>query len=216
MRLKTRDRWIKDGSDYSVPHLRLRMIAQLINELRPSSFVDFGCAEGLLRTLTPGIGYIGVDFVPPKVAPDFELHLCDLNAEELPDVLGNVDLVTCSGILEYIDDLYGLLAQLHTRTQLKTKILATYYNMNHISRIWQLLCGRTIYTHPDWRNFLSPRGMRALMRKAGFNIDRMIPVGFSVRGSPRVHEAVSQEIAIRMNYWGSYLLAHQFIFVLSK
>ncbi len=216
MNTRAHNRWAKESCKYNVPHLRLQMMAQLINSFKPHSYADIGCAKGLLGELTCGVPYIGIDFVRPDPLPDFEFHLCDLNSQQLPEVLADVDLVACSGILEYVDDLYGLLAKLNALTRPNAKILATYFNMNHISRIWRLLRGHTSDTHPDWRNFLSPRDMQALMLRAGFQVDRIIPVGLSVRGAPGVGATRSQKVSIPANFLGSYLLAHQFIFVLSK
>lgn len=211
-------RWGNEAPNYTIPHLRLRTVANLINGLRPcpKAYADLGCAEGLLSKLTPNIRYVGIDFVRPQHVPEFEFYQCDLNTGELPSVLADVDLVTCSGILEYVEDLPGFFAKLKSRTRPNTKVVASYFNMNHASRVCRLLAGSTLNTHPDWRNFLSPRDLQSLMAKAGFRIDRVVPVGLSLGNSPPVRDTVSQIARVHQNFPGSYLLAHQFVFVLTK
>src|SRR5437016_2356530 len=99
------DRWSNEIRNYSVPHLRLRVMATLIRQMHPSAYADLGCAQGFLSKLAPASRYIGLDFVRPEHTPDFEFYQCNLNADPLPPVLGDVDLIACSGILEYVEDL---------------------------------------------------------------------------------------------------------------
>jgi methyltransferase family protein len=209
-------RWTKESCKYNAGHHRLRTVAALVNDLNPGTYVDLGCAGGFLSTLTPGSRYIGVDFVEPESPPAFEFYRCDLNADDLPEALGKAELVTCSGILEYIDDLPGFFAKLHGGTRPEAVAIVTYFNMNHISRICRLLLGGTIRNHPDWRNFLSPRDFQSLASAAGFSIARVLPIGLSLFGSPGVQDTSAQEVHLRRNFKGSYLLAHQFIYVLKK
>jgi hypothetical protein len=130
--------------------------------------------------MTPGIKYVGVDFVRPKAEPGFEFYQCDFNTQALPTALAGVELVTCSGILEYIEDLPGLLAAIRDATRPNTRLIITYSNMNHISRVLRLLRGLTFGVHPDWRNFFSPRDVQRVISEAGFRIERALPVDVAI------------------------------------
>jgi hypothetical protein len=192
------------------------MIAALVNEIGPTTYADIGCAEGLLSTLTPDSTYIGVDFIKPDIDPPFSFYQCDLNNDPLPVALGHVDLVTCSGILEYIEDLPEFFTKLHDRIVPTSTVIISYFNMNHISRILGLVSGRTFSTHPDWRNFLSPKDLQSTIRKAGFEINKIIPVGVSLGTSPSVKNNTDGDIFMPSDFKGSYLFSHQFIFTISK
>jgi hypothetical protein len=209
-------RWSRESQEYSLPHLRLRVVAKLVNEMQPRSYADLGCAEGVLSTLTPGLKYIGIDFVEPNPPPTFEFYQCDFNSQPLPKVLGNVELITCSGILEYIEDLPAFLGGIRDVTRPGTKLILTYVNMNHISRAAALLRNYTFSTHPDWRNFFSPRDLQLELVEAGFDVGRVIPVGVSVSKAPPVKKTVSGTARILPNFKGAYLLAHHFIWILTR
>ena len=55
--------WTTAAQRYAIPHLRLRQVAAIVNELKPASMLDIGCSSGFLRTLCPGIAYTGCDFI---------------------------------------------------------------------------------------------------------------------------------------------------------
>jgi 2-polyprenyl-3-methyl-5-hydroxy-6-metoxy-1,4-benzoquinol methylase len=209
-------RWSNENREYAVPHLRLRLIAKLINELRPAAYVDLGCAQGMLSTLTPGIQYAGVDFVLPQPKPGFEFYQCDFNTQPLPGVLANAELITCSGILEYIEDLPAFFGGIRAATRPDTRLIVSYFNMNHISRIAQLMRGSTFAVHPDWRNFLSPRDMHGVFSAAGFRSLRMVPVGLSIARSRSAKDAVEGKARTWPNFKGSYLFANHFVWVLAR
>src|SRR5258708_7810857 len=57
--LTTEQRWSQSVNRYGRPHLRLRQVAALVNELEPKRMLDVGCATGHLRILCPGVEYIG-------------------------------------------------------------------------------------------------------------------------------------------------------------
>lgn len=210
------ERWSKENREYKVPHLRLRIIASLVQQTAPAAYVDLGCAEGMLSTLTPGIRYIGVDFVLPREAPAFEFHQCDLNSQQLPPVFGEVDLVTCSGILEYVENIPRLLSILREGMRPGTRLIVSYFNMNHLSRIFRVIKGGTFGSHPDWRNFYSPRDMERVLVQGGFAVERVVPVGFSWIVAPSLQSTMNDKAVIRANYPLSHLFAHHFVWVLRR
>lgn len=206
-------RWATDGAAYDVPHLRLRLVAQAVAGLAPSRVLDVGCGRGTLRTLLPGIAYEGCDFAPPDGTPPFPYHRCDFNREPLPEALRDLECVVCSGILEYVADLPGFLRMLRARIRPGGSLVATYFNMNHVSRIRARLAGRALPAHPDWKGMHSPRAVASMIGAAGFRVGRTIPVGGSLRPSPPVSGTVDEPARLRPLRPWSRLTAHQFLYV---
>jgi len=207
-----RNRWAKDVANYDVPHHRLKQVGLVIKEISPSHYVDMGCAKGTLRTLTPGIKYTGCDFIQQDNA-DFEFYKCDFNSQPFPAELQNIELFSCSGLLEYIEDVPAFLKQLNERLRPSGKLVLTYFNMNHISRIIKMLKGGSFPVHPDWRGFYSCKDLQAQLSVAGFRITRIIPTNHSMTVSKAVGNTLEEKIQLHDYKFYSYLLAHQFIFV---
>jgi 2-polyprenyl-3-methyl-5-hydroxy-6-metoxy-1,4-benzoquinol methylase len=212
----SQSRWENEGIEYSAPYLRLRQVATLVTDLHPQSLLDLGCAQGHLRELCPGIAYTGVDFVPLAHPGAFPFWLCDFNRETLPPSLRNIELIVCSGILEYVNDVPGFLRQVHSRLCPNGHLIATYYNMNHIYRVAQLLQGKSFPVHPDWRNFYAPADIAAQLDAAGLKVVRKIATNHSVRRPPRLEQTTASSLSLpRARPW-STLFAHQFLFVAKK
>lgn len=210
------DRWKNDVAAYGVAHLRLRQVATLVKKIGPKKMVDLGCAAGQLRELCPGIEYLGCDFVAPSTPHDFRFLRCDFNHEALPAELQDVELFVCSGLLEYMEHVPEFLAQVQSRLGAKGYLVCTYFNMNHLSRVWKLLRNETIPAHPDWRGFHSPRSIARLIRKAGFQMKKKIPMNHVLRASPPVADTISTPLILpKFRPW-SYLFAHQFLFVAQR
>src|SRR5574337_1017412 len=170
MNIKAQKRWTEDVNKYDIQHLRLKQVASIINRLRPSSYFDLGCAKGTLRILTPGIEYIGCDFIS-QANLEFEFIQCDFNTQKLPLRIQDAELISCSGLLEYIEDCSGFLNQIYERIKPGSKFIVTYFNMNHMSRIFALLKGKSFQVHPDWRGFYSYKDIRSKLNSAGFSVD---------------------------------------------
>ncbi len=98
--------------------------------------------------------YIGCD----HVARDLDTIVIDLNEASLP--LFDVADAVMLGVLEYIDDVPALLAQL----QQFERITLSYCT----HAFWRSGTKRTRY----WRNAYSARQFKALLRAAGFEIVR--------------------------------------------
>ena len=209
-------RWSQSVKRYGLPHLRLRQVAALVNELKPKRMLDVGCATGHLRILCPGVEYTGVDFIAPSLPVDFSFRQCNFNREPLPKGLSEFDVVVCSGILEYIDDVPGFLTSLRSALAPGGRLILTYFNMNHISRIGALLRGRSFPVHPDWRGFSSPQHILTLIEKSGFQIDKTVVTNHALREATGVGDTVSAALTLPKAHWWSTLLAHQFLFVARK
>lgn len=208
-------RWAKDVSNYDIPHHRLKQVGLIIKKINPTHYVDLGCAKGTLRTLTPNIKYTGCDFIQQDNT-DFEFYKCDFNSQLLPDEIKNIELFTCSGLLEYIEDVPLFLEQINGRLTPNGKLILSYFNMNHLSRIINMLKGASFHTHPDWRGFYSCKDLEAKLIQAGFKVNIIIPTAHSLKGSKAVDNSLEEKVQLHKYKFYSYLLAHQFIFVCEK
>jgi polysaccharide pyruvyl transferase WcaK-like protein len=211
--LTTEQRWAQSVERYGRPHLRLRQVAALVNELAPKRMLDIGCATGHLRMLCPGVEYTGCDFIAPAPPVGFSFYQCNFNREPLPSRLKDFDIAVCSGILEYMEDAPAFLASLRSTLVADGHLVITYFNMNHISRIWTLLAGRSLPIHPDWRGLYSPRDVRKLIEKSGFQIVKSVATGHALGTAASVEQTVSSPMTLGRTHWASRLFAHQFIFV---
>lgn len=206
-------RWSSSVQRYGRAHLRLRQVAALVNERRPKRMLDIGCATGHLRVLCPAVEYVGCDFITPSSPPDFAFYRCNFNREPLPSELVDFDIVVCSGILEYIENPSDFLKSLQSRLNKEGHLILTYFNMNHVSRIWKLATGQSFPVHPDWRGFYSPGDVRKLVGKCGFEIVKTVPMRHALGGAVAVEETVNAPLKLPRMRWWSPLLAHQFLFV---
>jgi hypothetical protein len=205
------DRW-SNCREFVVPHVRLRQVAKLVQFERPATVVDLGCHDGQLGRLLEGVSYTGCDFVTPDRS-DFSFVLCDLNHESLPSVLPVADVVVASGVLEYVEDLPRLFEQIRDHVSAQGAFVATYFNMNHLSRAVRLAAGRSFPVHPDWHGFYARRDFRDMLADAGFVIDREFVSSESLRTSPPVADTENLPSTLRRSHLWSDLLAHQFIYV---
>ncbi|HMO27308.1 MAG TPA: class I SAM-dependent methyltransferase [Tepidisphaeraceae bacterium] len=207
------ERWTQSASRYDRPHLRLRQVATIVNEYAPARLLDVGCSAGHLRLLCPGIEYHGIDFAAAGAQTEFAFTRCDINREPLPDHLRDLPMIVCCGALEYVERLDRFLPALRERLAPGGRLLATYYNMNHLSRLWAMLRGRSFWVHPDWRGFHSPARVRELIESSGFEVERVQPTWHSAAPSPRIEQTV--DLPLIFPRWNplSALLSHQFIYV---
>jgi SAM-dependent methyltransferase len=208
--------WAASAADYDLPHLRLRQVAAVLRGLGARRVVDLGCAGGHLRTLLPGVEYVGCDFVPLREPASFPFHQCDFNRQALPAQLHGLEAVVCSGILEYIDDLPGFLRRLHSRVVPGGHLVATYFNIEHISRVWAALTGAAPAGNPNWRSLRPPREIRRLLEDAGFVIAASIASGHSLRAARSARTTVSARFTLPPAGPWSRLLAQQFLFVAQR
>jgi SAM-dependent methyltransferase len=214
--LTAQHRWQDAVQRYDRPHLRLRQVAAVVNAIGPDELLDIGCSAGHLRTLCPGITYRGVDFIEPTEPPPFDFTRCDLNREPLPERFRELPMIVCCGSLEYVERLPALLETIGGRLRVGGTLVATYFNMNHVSRIAALARGRTFPTHPDWRGFYAPSHVRRLIEKVPLRIDRVIPTTHAWSASPPVEKTVDRPTTLpRLRPW-SRLTAHQFIVVATR
>jgi hypothetical protein len=204
-------RWECEIAQYDVNHLRLRQVAMILKSLSVESVFDIGCGHGHLGSLLPGVRYSGCDMID-GAGTSFPFTPCNVNRDRLPQQIGDASAVSCSGLLEYVDDLSHFLHELRTRTRSGAWLIVTYFNMNHLSRIFTMAVGRTFEAHPGWRGFYSPRSLGHLLKTSGFELETRYVTRFGME-EPDISETVSEQLRLRRYIPGGYLLAHQLIYV---
>lgn len=86
---------------------RAKFIADRFSEFLKGKILDVGCWEKDLQKFLPaGAAYVGVDIAGK---PDIKL---DLEKEKLPFADGEFDCVVCSDVLEHLDNLHEVYAEL--------------------------------------------------------------------------------------------------------
>lgn len=211
------ERWKKDVDNYNNPHLRLRMIAAIINAFNPKRVTDIGCARGTLRQLlNKGIAYTGVDFIAPVENIDFPFYQCDLNTRELPQETKDSEMVICSGLLEYIENLPDFMKKIQAMIKKDGFLVASYFNMYHINRRLQKIKGEKVYFHADWRGNYSYTELKSIFKNSGLNLIKVYPMGNSFSHSMAVGDTLKDTVELSKFHLLSPLMAHQFIFVLKK
>lgn len=210
-------RWKDAVEVYNVPHLRLRQIARLVDECRPETVLDLGCAKGTLATLLrPDIMYSGADFIEPDTPYPFVFYPCNFNEGGITPSIGSYDVVVCSGLLEYISDLPGFLQQIHDHVSANGFFICSYFNMKHIRRKIQSLSGGTPYRHPDWKNNYSCKALCDLIQQQGFHLEKIHPMSEGWKDSAPVSDTVNEKDLLLPYRRSSGWLAHQILMVFSK
>jgi 2-polyprenyl-3-methyl-5-hydroxy-6-metoxy-1,4-benzoquinol methylase/GT2 family glycosyltransferase len=172
---------------------RLALWRRLIDEhnVPGGRVVDLGCGSGVFSFIAAekAARVIGVDGAPEMV------KLCDQRRrdrhlehvhfvqgrlpalEEIEDEadLGNADLVICSSVLEYVDDLDQGLALLSRLTRPGGTVLVSMPNLFGLSRLYQRLANRaldrsSVYRHI--RHFTSPALFRRAVARHGLSLQQ--------------------------------------------
>jgi SAM-dependent methyltransferase len=205
-------RWESEIEQYNAGHLRLRQMAMILQNLNPVSVFDIGCGHGYLGSLLDGIDYSGCDMIDGSSAP-FPFMRCNVNRDSLPAEIGNAGAVSCSGVLEYIDDLPLFLQDLRARMRSGALFVASYYNMNHISRIYRLTLGRSFGVHRGWRGFYSPRALGSVFEDFGLKVEKKYVTRYGVGRDRPIADTVEERLRLPRYVPGGFLLAHQVIYV---
>jgi SAM-dependent methyltransferase len=204
-------RWEDEIEQYDADHLRLRQVALILRSLPLESVFDIGCGHGHLGTLLPETRYSGCDMIDGANA-SFSFTRCNVNQDSLPEQIGDASAVSCSGLLEYVDDLPHFLHELRSRMRAEAWLVVTYYNMNHLSRIFDLAFGRTFGVHRGWRGFHSTRALTRLLNASGFSLENRYVTRYGMK-EPPLPDTVSEQLRLPRYVAGGYLLAHQIIYV---
>jgi 2-polyprenyl-3-methyl-5-hydroxy-6-metoxy-1,4-benzoquinol methylase len=216
-----KNRWESESLSYATLHPRLEIVLEEVTRLAPSTVLELGCGVGVLRRALarnlPGMRYSGCDVSESavRVMDDPNVVCVDLNAAEIPFSGQKFDCIVGSGILEYVEDVPALLADVRLRTRVGGWLVASYFNMRHLSRRLQTRFGHTPHRHPAWRNDLTLEQIRRMFREAGFAVKVEIPSSVGLSGSPSIGREFWSARAVRR--FGALplvdVLAHQKVFV---
>jgi SAM-dependent methyltransferase len=86
---------------------RAKYIADRFGRFLAGNIIDVGCDKAFLRQLLPQLNYVGVDVAGN---PDIKLNLEYVNNLPFDDAV--FDCVVCSDVLEHLDNLYHIFAEL--------------------------------------------------------------------------------------------------------
>jgi 2-polyprenyl-3-methyl-5-hydroxy-6-metoxy-1,4-benzoquinol methylase len=146
-------------------------------EVRPGMRVlDYGCGEcaSLLEIKALGAEPYGLE-VDPTVreladALGVRVHVGTLAT--LPEPEGSFDAVTLSQVIEHVTDPEDLLRGLHAKLKPGGMLVLTTPNSRSLTRA--LLGKRWLHWHmPFHQNHFTPKSLRHLLERTGFDIDRM-------------------------------------------
>lgn len=87
--------------------LRSTYIARRFQKYIRGKVLDVGCDKAVLKSLLPGIDYVGVDV---EGTPDLILNLEEI--DELPFATSQFDCVVCADVLEHLDNLHFVFGEL--------------------------------------------------------------------------------------------------------
>ena len=145
---------------------RIGRMAQLIDR-HAKSVADLGCGRCWLKeVLPPGIKYIGVDYQPRECA---DTLVCDFNAGQFPNI--KADVVFCSGILEYLEDLPTFVQNI---CQITNQIIWSYCSTDYIADI------RT-RGYRGWKNHFSSLDVISMFLEQG---PVLTDINLEIQGNP--------------------------------
>lgn len=195
VRYHKRDLWIRENTQFAVPHYRLEKVARIINRLAAgerASLLDIGCGPATLSgLLAPTIEYYGIDIAVQRPAP----NLLEADLLERPiDFDGRkFDVVLAQGFFEYVGEFQSQkLAEIACLLKPDGKFIVSYTNYAHracdvywlhnniqpISEFRRDLsrhfCVRNSFpTSHNWRH---GEPNRKLVKAANMHLNRNIPV----------------------------------------
>jgi SAM-dependent methyltransferase len=158
--------------------------------------LDVGCGNQPYRHLFDG-SYTGLDVVPGR-RPDVVG-----TATDLPLRTASCDGVLCLEVIEHVEDFERVIREIHRVLRPGGRLLLS------APMSW----GLHYEPHDYWR--FTPHGLRALMRRGGFETREIVRIGglFALVGS-RLVEGVTLEVNRRLRWMPARLL-HGMLLVFS-
>ncbi|MGE3541159.1 MAG: bifunctional 2-polyprenyl-6-hydroxyphenol methylase/3-demethylubiquinol 3-O-methyltransferase UbiG [Candidatus Tectimicrobiota bacterium] len=202
--------WWQPGSPL---HLLARMnparfayFDRIVRQWAGLRVLDAGCGGGLAAACLAqrGATVVGVDLSRASLrvacrqtrghsqpAPVFACG----QAEALPFAEASFDVVWCTDVLEHLADLSGAMAQMARVLKPGGLLLYDTINRSWLSRLlvigfWEYLAGLAPRGTHDWRLFITPQELRALLTQHGLQpgpICGMLPVWMSPWHGWRFH-----------------------------
>jgi len=160
--------WETESTHYDVLHRRLQRIVEITYTSERPRLLDVGCSAGTMSAaLSPGWTYhgCGIREVAVRSAPRGWL-VADLEASVPPFGGQLYDVVSCSGILEYLQYPCAILMVFDRTSTPYGVLVVSYFNMRYLSRR-----GPDAFRHSLWRNDFSPAAFRYLLGFSGWIIE---------------------------------------------
>lgn len=141
---------------YKHTYIRTELLSLLANKqidksLEPIKILEIGCAAGAtlgrLQRLYPKANILGVEkdamcaSIAKKIAPVLEKDIFDVTTDEI----GTFDYILLGGVLEHVPDAAALLQKVKAFLKPTGTVLASFYNMTHISVLHEMTQGKFQY-----------------------------------------------------------------------
>lgn len=166
--------WRRESLRYDLLHERAALVARLAADAAPTCVLELGCSTGRLarelRRLRPDVAYFGTDISAEALdaVDEGRVAQADLNHDPLPFEDRRFDCIIGSGVLEYIDDVPGLLAAVASRLTAGGTVVVSYVNRSQVKRRVSGALRRP-QGDPTWRPLLSLRELLAAAAAAGLH-----------------------------------------------
>lgn len=127
-------------------HAHLYSLLEYVTDQRQQiSVLDIGCGTGawLNRIKALGTGrMVGIDYVQPDSVLGLDLRRFDIN-HDLPEILGQFDLVSCIEVIEHIENIGNLLDLVKSTLSKEGLAIITTPNIESLrARIRALVTGK--------------------------------------------------------------------------
>jgi len=167
---------------------RAELVYSLLDNASSRKILDIGCGRGLVMDYLAGQGLdvTGCDLASESIASlqadGYEVFLFDIEKDELP---GKYEIILCLEVLQQIFDPTAALAKFAKALDDSGYLIISVPNEFHLWSRLKVLLGNSHLGHFDESHIrlFTPDRARILFRRAGFEIEKMIPVSIIPPGN---------------------------------
>ena len=159
---------------------RLRKLAKLCHG---ATVLDVGCAR-LPNPYFQGMHRVGFDLELPSVATDYEEHI-EGDALEMSRFLGDrtFDNIVAGEFIEHLENPYQFLRTARRHLADGGRIIVSTPNpISFPCLAFELISSKRRFYSPNHTYYFCPRWVEQMLRKCGFNVDRVQGVGLWTPG----------------------------------
>lgn len=121
------------------------LLGYVVGQRQQISVLDIGCGTGAWLNRIKALGadrMVGIDYVQPDFVPGLDLRRFDIN-HDLPETLGQFDLVSCIEVIEHIENIGNLLDLVKSTLSKEGLAIITTPNIESLrARIRALVTGK--------------------------------------------------------------------------